>query len=58
MQQWKEFIMKPASKLSDGMVGPILIVIEALDESGEEDMRKHLFRILAGKVDDDESQIT
>src|SRR6267154_1364783 len=58
MQQWKEFIMKPASKLSDGMVGPILIVIEALDESGEEDTRKHLLRILAGKVDDDDSRIT
>jgi len=57
-QQWNEFIMKPASTLSDAMVGPILIVIEALDESGGDSTREHLLQILAGNLGDDESRIT
>ena len=58
LQQWKELIMKPALKLSEAMVGPIVIVIDALDESGEADSRQHILRILAGKLDDDESRIS
>jgi hypothetical protein len=57
MQQWKELIVKPASKLSGAMVGPTLIVIEALDESGEDTTRRHLLQILAGKSNDDETHI-
>ena len=57
-QQWKELIMKPAKALSDAMVGPIVIIIDALDESGGTDSRKQLLRILAGKLDDDESRIS
>ena len=58
LQQWKELIMKPAQKLSEGMAGPIVIIIDALDESGTADTRHHLLRILAGKVVDEESHIT
>ena len=58
LQQWKELIMKPAQKLSEAMVGPIVIVIDALDESGGADSRQHILRILAGKLDDDESRIS
>ena len=57
LQQWKELIMKPALKLSEAMVGPIVIVIDALDESGGADSRQHILRILAGKMDD-ESRIS
>ena len=58
LQQWKELIMKPAQKLSEAMVGPIVIVIDALDESGGVDSRQHILRILAGKLDDDESRVS
>jgi len=57
LQQWKELIMKPAKTLSEAMVGPIVIVIDALDESGESDTRRNLLRILSGKLGDDESHI-
>ena len=57
LQQWKELIMKPAKALSEAMVGPIVIVVDALDESGESDTRRNLLRILSGKLGDDESHI-
>ena len=58
LQQWKELIVRPANTLSEAMVGPILIVIDALDESGGADSRQHILRILAGKLDDNESCIS
>jgi hypothetical protein len=58
LQQWKELIVKPAQKLSEALVGPIVIVIDALDETGGADSRQHILRILAGKLDDDESRIS
>ena len=57
LQQWEEMILKPAQKLSEEIVGPILIIIDALDESGTEESRKFLLRILAGKTHQ-ESRIT
>ena len=48
-QQWEEFIVKPAKAMSEAMAGPILIVIDALDESGVAASRLNLLRILAGK---------
>ena len=57
LQQWKELIMKTAKKFSETMAGPILIMIDALDESGVAASRQHLLRILTGKLDDDESLI-
>ena len=35
--------------MSDATAGPIVIVIDALDESGDTDSRRHILRILAGK---------
>ena len=58
LQQWKELIMKPAKKLSEEMIGPIVIIIDALDESGGADSQQHLLRILAGKLNDDKSHIS
>jgi len=57
LQQWKEMILKPLQKLSDGMTGPIVIVIDALDKSGDPFLRRNLLRILAGKANDEESRI-
>ena len=57
LQQWKEMVLKPAQGLSDVMVGPVLIVIDALDESGTEESRHHLLRILSGRVKDADSNI-
>ena len=58
LQQWKELIMKPADKLSEAMVGPVVIVIDALDESGGADSRQYLLRILAGTLNDNQSSIS
>jgi hypothetical protein len=44
-EQFKNFILEPAKALTT--VGPILIVIDALDESAEESSRKSLLNILA-----------
>jgi len=57
LQQWKEMVLKPAQTLSDGMAGPIVIIIDALDESGLAESRNHLLHILSGKVSDEESNI-
>jgi hypothetical protein len=46
-QQWEKLIMEPAKALSEGMMGPIVIVIDALDESGSALSRFHILRILA-----------
>src|SRR6267154_5177269 len=51
VQQWQKLLMGPVGKLSGSTVGPVLIVIEALDESGGIETRRHL-RILAGKLED------
>ena len=48
--------MKPAKTFSETMGGPIVIVIDALDESGMAALRQ-LLLLLAGKLDD-ESLIT
>ena len=53
LQQWREMFLKPVQELSEGMAGPIVIIIDALDDS----RNNNLLRILAGKVDDKESHI-
>ena len=49
LRQWQELIVQPAKAMSDAMAGPIIIVIDALDESGNTDSRRHILRILAGR---------
>jgi hypothetical protein len=51
IQQWRKLFMEPLKKLSGASVGPVLIVIEALDESGEAETRRSLLRILAGTLE-------
>jgi hypothetical protein len=56
LQQWEELIMKPARALSEAIMGPIVIVVDALDESGDTDSRRVLLRILGNATT--ESRIT
>ena len=56
LQQWKELIMKPAKTLAEAIMGPIVIIIDALDESGNTDSRRVLLRILGNAIDN--SRIT
>jgi hypothetical protein len=52
IQQWRKLLMQPLNKLSASSVGPVLILIEALDESGGAETRRNLLRILAGRLQD------
>jgi hypothetical protein len=49
-QQWQKLLVEPLKKSSGLSVGPVLIVIEALDESGGVETRKELLSILASKL--------
>ena len=54
VQQWEELIMKPARVLSEAIVGPIVIIMDGLDESGDTDSRRDILHILGNT----ESHIT
>lgn len=47
VQQWQKLILEPVPKLSTVAVGNVVIVIDALDESGSETTREHILNILA-----------
>ncbi|KIM87374.1 hypothetical protein PILCRDRAFT_814882 [Piloderma croceum F 1598] len=49
-EQFKKFILEPARALTT--VGPILVVVDALDESAEESSRKALLNALAKGISD------
>ena len=49
LQQWQKLILQPLSKLSRPFSGPIVIIIDALDESGAEESRRNILRILASE---------
>jgi hypothetical protein len=49
IQQWKKLLIEPLKKSSGSTGEPIVIVIDALDESGGVETRKDLLSILAGK---------
>ena len=46
-QQWQKFILDPISKAAVSMVGRVVIVIDALDETGVEASRSHILSVLA-----------
>jgi hypothetical protein len=50
IQQWQKLLTIPLGKLSGLNVGPIVIVIDALDETGGVETRRDLLRILAGRL--------
>ncbi|KIN98733.1 hypothetical protein M404DRAFT_827280, partial [Pisolithus tinctorius Marx 270] len=45
--QWKRLISEPLHQISGHIVGNVLVVVDALDESGAEQSRKHLLSVLA-----------
>jgi len=45
MLQWEK-LLKPLSKVSGGRVGNIVVVIDALDESGRKESREHILEVL------------
>ncbi|KIN97133.1 hypothetical protein M404DRAFT_37720, partial [Pisolithus tinctorius Marx 270] len=45
--QWKRLISEPLHKISGQIVGNVLVVVDALDESGAEPSRRHLLSVLA-----------
>ncbi|KAG2036722.1 hypothetical protein BDR03DRAFT_898125 [Suillus americanus] len=49
IQQWQKLLIEPLEKSSGSTGEPIVIVIDALDESGGVETRRDLLRILAGK---------
>ncbi|KAG2040347.1 hypothetical protein BDR03DRAFT_858501, partial [Suillus americanus] len=49
IQQWQKLLIEPLEKSSGSTGEPIVIVIDALDESGGVETRKDLLSILAGK---------
>jgi hypothetical protein len=52
IQQWQKLLIQPLRKSSGSTEEPIVIVIDALDESGGVETRRDLLRILAGKYQD------
>ncbi|KIM50554.1 hypothetical protein SCLCIDRAFT_797416, partial [Scleroderma citrinum Foug A] len=46
MQQWERLLLGPLSKVSGGMVGNVVLVIDALDESGADSSRKDILSVL------------
>ncbi|KIK15540.1 hypothetical protein PISMIDRAFT_320776, partial [Pisolithus microcarpus 441] len=46
VQQWNRFILQPLSKISGEIVGNVVVIIDALDESGPDTSRTHILRLL------------
>ena len=46
VQQWEKFVVYPISKVSARMIGRVIIVIDGLDESGNESSRNYILNIL------------
>ncbi|KAL4068657.1 hypothetical protein V8B97DRAFT_784170 [Scleroderma yunnanense] len=46
MQQWEKLLLQPLSKISGGIVGNVVVVIDALDESGLDVSRMHILSVL------------
>jgi hypothetical protein len=50
-RQWKKFILGPVDAAAQAVHAPVLIVIDALDESGEARSREQILDMLAGNMD-------
>ncbi|KIK27129.1 hypothetical protein PISMIDRAFT_66777, partial [Pisolithus microcarpus 441] len=46
-QQWQKLILEPLSKAMDAIVGNVVVVIDALDESGQDLSRGYILSLLA-----------
>ncbi|KIL62156.1 hypothetical protein M378DRAFT_1056075, partial [Amanita muscaria Koide BX008] len=50
MQQWESLVREPLSATSGDAIGRLVIVIDALDESGDPRTRKHILSLLTKQV--------
>jgi len=57
-QQWQELIVGPINITSNAIAAPVLIVIDALDESGEANSLGQILCLLAGKLNTSASQLS
>ena len=48
-EQWRKFIFEPLSQLEGSSTGNVVMVIDALDESGAEGTRSTVLKVLAGR---------
>ena len=46
IQQWQKLILVPLSQVSSEIAGNIVVVVDALDESGSESSRSHILSVL------------
>jgi hypothetical protein len=58
IRQWQKLIVEPIDKTSPTVTQPILIVIDALDESGAARSREQILQLLAGTSGTSSSQLT
>ncbi|KIK28158.1 hypothetical protein PISMIDRAFT_606419 [Pisolithus microcarpus 441] len=49
-EQWEKLILEPLLKVSSTMIGNMVVVIDALDESGPVGSRTHILSVLASKA--------
>jgi len=49
-RQWRELIIEPIRVASTVVIAPVLIVIDALDESGSESSREQVLRLLTTQL--------
>ncbi|KIO07954.1 hypothetical protein M404DRAFT_378001 [Pisolithus tinctorius Marx 270] len=50
--QWEKLILEPLSKASSTIIGSMIVVIDALDESGAEPSRRHILSVLGSLAND------
>jgi len=57
-KQWQELVLGPIGTALTTVPAPVLIVIDALDESGDAKSREQILRLLAGKLNASSPQLT
>ncbi|KIO04620.1 hypothetical protein M404DRAFT_26075 [Pisolithus tinctorius Marx 270] len=50
MLQWKKLILEPLLTMLSTMIGTVIVVVDALDESGLEESRRHILSVLASEA--------
>ncbi|CCM06543.1 uncharacterized protein FIBRA_08817 [Fibroporia radiculosa] len=50
-RQWIQLLLGPINVASEAIEAPILVIIDALDESGESDTREQILHLLTGRQD-------
>ncbi|KIO05788.1 hypothetical protein M404DRAFT_25086, partial [Pisolithus tinctorius Marx 270] len=48
--QWKKLILEPLSKMSSATIGSVTVAVDALDESGSDESRRHILSVLGSQA--------